>query len=127
MIRVEPAAQQTDGYQRSDALLLSGDARSDAVPGLEILADDVRCTHAATAGRIDEEELFYCTSRGIGRSEAMHMIVEGFFHEVYDRIPVEVVQNREDIEQQGAFEQAPIGIVRAVLSHAVERKLGIGN
>ncbi|WP_166824305.1 Fe-S cluster assembly protein SufD [Thalassoroseus pseudoceratinae] len=127
MIRVEPDAQQTDGYQRSDALLMSDDARSDAIPGLEIEADDVRCTHAATAGRVDEEELFYCRSRGLSEYEAMHMIVEGFFHEVYDRIPVELVTNREDIEEQGAFEQEPIGLVRAVLSQAVEQKLGIGD
>lgn len=127
MIRVEPIAQQTDGYQRSDALLLSDDARSDAVPGLEIEADDVRCTHAATAGRVDDEELFYCMARGMSRYEAMHMIVEGFFHQVYDRIPVEIVQNREDIEERGAFEQSEIGLVRAVLSQAVERKLGIGD
>ncbi len=126
MIRVEPDAQQTDGYQRSDALLMSDDARCDAIPGLEIEADDVRCTHAATAGRVDDEELFYCRSRGLSEYEAMHMIVEGFFHEVYDRIPVELVTNRDDIEEQGAFEQEPIGLVRAVLSQAVEQKLGIG-
>ncbi len=127
MIRVEPDAQQTDGYQRSDALLMSDDSRCDAIPGLEIEADDVRCTHAATAGRVDDEELFYCRSRGLSEYEAMHMIVEGFFHQVYDRIPVELVTNREDIEEQGAFEQEPIGLVRAVLSQAVEQKLGIGD
>lgn len=127
MIRVEKAAQQTDGYQRSDALLLSADARNDAVPGLEIEADDVRCTHAATAGRVDDEELFYAMCRGMSKYEAMHMIVEGFFHEVYDRIPVEIAQNKEDIEEQGAFEQEPIGIVRATLSQAMETKLGLGD
>ncbi len=89
MIRVEPEAQQTDGYQRSAALLLSPDARCDSVPGLEIEADDVRCTHAATAGRVDEEEIFYCMCRGMTEYEAMHIIVEGFFHEIYDRIPIE--------------------------------------
>ena len=105
MIRVEPDAQKTDGYQRSDALLLSPTARCDSIPGLEIEADDVRCTHGATAGRVDEEQIFYCMSRGMSEFEAMHMIVEGFFHAVYDRIPVE--------------------IVRDTLSQAVERKLGI--
>lgn len=106
MIRVDPQAQKTDGYQRNDSLLLSPDCRADAIPGLEIEADDVRCTHGATAGRVDAEQIFYCMSRGMSRYEAMHMIVEGFFHGVYDRIAVEAV--------------------RETLSHAVEKKLGIG-
>lgn len=106
MIKVDPAAQKTDGYQRNDALMLSSDARSDAIPGLEIEADDVRCTHGATAGRVDDEQIFYAMCRGISRYEAMHMIVEGFFAGVYDRIPVE--------------------LVRETLSQAVEAKLGFG-
>ena len=105
MIKVDPAAQQTDGYQRSDALMLSDRARCDSIPGLEIEADDVRCTHGATTGRVDQEQIFYCMSRGISRKEAMHMIVEGFFQQVYDRIPVEVV--------------------RETLSRTVQSKLGI--
>ncbi|MCA9021373.1 MAG: SufD family Fe-S cluster assembly protein, partial [Planctomycetaceae bacterium] len=64
---------------------------------LEIEADDVRCTHGATAGRVDEEQIFYCMSRGMSEYEAMHMIVEGFFQTVFDRIPVEVV--RETLNQ----------------------------
>ncbi|HSG72616.1 MAG TPA: Fe-S cluster assembly protein SufD, partial [Planctomycetaceae bacterium] len=107
MIKVEKPAQLTDGYQRSDALMLSDTARCDAIPGLEIEADDVRCTHGATAGQVDDEQVFYAMSRGINRYEAMHMIVEGFFQQVYDRIPVEVV--------------------RETLSQAVERKLGFGD
>jgi Fe-S cluster assembly protein SufD len=107
MIKVDEAAQKTDGYQRNDALMLSPDARADAIPGLEIEADDVRCTHGATAGRVDEEQIFYAMCRGVPRYEAMHMIVEGFFAEVYDRIPVE--------------------LVRETLSQAVERKLGFGD
>lgn len=106
MIKVAVDAQQTDGYQRNDSLLMSDECRVDAIPGLEIEADDVRCTHGATCGRVDEEQLFYCMCRGLSRSEAMHTIVEGFFQRVYDRIPVE--------------------IVRETLGHAVERKLGIG-
>lgn len=105
MIRVDPEAQKTDGYQRNDSLLLSPDCRADAIPGLEIEADDVRCTHGATAGRVDAEQIFYCMCRGLPRDEAMHMIVEGFFHGVYDRIAVETV--------------------RETLSQAVKRKLGI--
>ena len=106
MIKVAKDAQKTDGYQRNDSLLLSETCRVDAIPGLEIEADDVRCTHGATCGRVDEEQLFYCMCRGMRRSEAMHLIVEGFFQRVYDRIPVE--------------------IVRETLGQAVERKLGIG-
>lgn len=106
MIKVAIDAQKTDGYQRNDSLLMSDDCRADAIPGLEIEADDVRCTHGATCGRVDEEQLFYCMCRGLNRTEAMHMIVEGFFQRVYDRIPVE--------------------IVRETLGQAVERKLGIG-
>lgn len=105
MIKVDEAAQQTDGYQRSDALMLSGDTRCDSIPGLEIEADDVRCTHGATTGRVDEEQIFYAQSRGIMEKEAMHMIVEGFFQQVYDRIPIE--------------------IVRETLSRTVQGKLGI--
>jgi len=105
MIKVDAAAQQTDGYQRSDALMLSDEARVDSIPGLEIEADDVKCTHGATTGQVDREQIFYCMSRGISRNEAMHMIVEGFFQKVYDRIPVEVV--------------------RETLSRTVQAKLGI--
>lgn len=105
MIKVAKDAQKTDGYQRNDGLLLSETARVDAIPGLEIEADDVRCTHGATAGRVDEEQLFYAMCRGLTRSEAMHVIVSGFFQRVFDRIPVEAV--------------------RETLGEAVERKLGI--
>ena len=106
MIRVEPEGTRTDGYQRCDSLMLSDTARSDSIPGLEIETDDVRCTHGATTGRVDREQLFYCRSRGLTEFEAMHMIVEGFFHQIYDRIPV--------------------AAVRDVLGTAVEKKLGIG-
>jgi len=126
MIQVDPEAQQTDGYQRSAALLLSEDARCDSVPGLEIEADDVRCTHAATAGRVDEEEIFYCMCRGMTEYEAMHMIVEGFFHEIYDRIPVEL-PNQPAPKGDEAFDELPTGIVRSTLSQVVENKLGIGD
>ncbi len=107
MIKVDQEAQQTDGYQRNDSLVLTPTCRVDAIPGLEIEADDVRCTHGATAGRVDEEQVFYCMSRGLTKYEAMHVIVEGFFQTVFDRIPVE--------------------IVRDTLSQTVERKLGIGD
>ena len=127
MIRVDPEAQKTDGYQKSNALLLSPQSRCDAIPGLEIEADDVRCTHGATIGRVDEEEIFYCMCRGLSEYEAMHMIVEGFFHEVYDRIVPERRTGGFDDDQTGPGSGGdPIQIVRETLSQAVERKLGIG-
>jgi Fe-S cluster assembly protein SufD len=86
MIRVEPEAQRTDAFQESRNLLLSDNAHADAVPGLEIEANDVRCTHAATIGRIDEEQLFYVMSRGVERSVAERLLVEGFLHEIVARL-----------------------------------------
>ncbi len=65
MIRVEKDAQRTDAYQKNDNLVLSESARADSIPGLEIEANDVRCTHGATAGRVDEEMIFYAQARGI--------------------------------------------------------------
>ena len=72
MIRVDPGAQRTDAFQESRNLLLSPEAHADAIPGLEIEADDVRCTHAAAIAQIDRDQLFYLTSRGLdaGRGEA---------------------------------------------------------
>ncbi|MGC4003400.1 MAG: SufD family Fe-S cluster assembly protein [Pirellulales bacterium] len=79
---------KTDGYQRNDNLMLSEDARADSIPGLEIEADDVRCTHGATAGRVDEEQIFYCQARGLTRKEAIRTVVTGFFQQVFDRITI---------------------------------------
>jgi Fe-S cluster assembly protein SufD len=93
MIKVDPDAQKTDGYQRNDNLILSGDARADSIPGLEIEADDVRCTHGATAGRVDEEQVFYARTRGLTRNEAIRLIVAGFFQQVFDRITIESVRD----------------------------------
>ena len=92
MIKVDQRAVKTDGYQRNDNLLLSPNARADSIPGLEIKADDVRCTHGATSGRIDEELIFYARCRGYTRREATRMIVTGFFQQVYDRITIESVR-----------------------------------
>jgi Fe-S cluster assembly protein SufD len=92
MIKVDPHAQRTDGYQRNDNLILSEAARADSIPGLEIEADDVRCTHGATAGRVDEEMIFYALSRGLTRKEAVRTIVSGFFQKVFDRITIESVR-----------------------------------
>lgn len=92
MIRVEPGAVRADGYQRNDNLMLSDTARADCIPGLEILADDVRCTHGATGGRVDEEEIFYAQTRGLTRREATRLVVTGFFQQVLDRITIESVR-----------------------------------
>jgi Fe-S cluster assembly protein SufD len=92
MIRVDAGAQRTDGYQRNDNLMLSDHARSDSIPGLEILADDVRCTHGSTAGRVDDEQIFYARCRGLTRKEAVRMVVAGFFQQVFDRITIESVR-----------------------------------
>jgi Fe-S cluster assembly protein SufD len=92
MIRVEKDAQRTDAYQKNDNLVLSESARADSIPGLEIEANDVRCTHGATAGRVDDDMIFYAQARGIPRETAIRLIVDGFFADVYDRITVEPVR-----------------------------------
>ncbi len=92
MIKVDRDAQKTDGYQRDDNLILSESARADSIPGLEIEADDVKCSHGATAGRVDDEQVFYAQARGLTRKEAIRMIVSGFFQQVFDRITVESVR-----------------------------------
>lgn len=94
MIYVAPEASKTDGYQANRNLVLSKQARADSIPGLEILTDDVRCTHGATVGKIDEEQVFYLLSRGLKREDAERLIVEGFFDPIMQRIPFEGVRNR---------------------------------
>lgn len=94
MIYVAPGAQKTDGYQANRNLILSDNARADSIPGLEIMADDVRCTHGATVGKIDMDELFYLQSRGIQVPDAQRLIVEGFFEPIMKRIPFKGVQSR---------------------------------
>lgn len=92
MIAVEKEAQKTDAYQKNDSIVLSDHARADSIPGLEIEANDVRCTHGATAGPVDPEMIFYCQARGIPSETAKRLVVEGFFANVYDRISVEPVR-----------------------------------
>jgi len=94
MIVVDPGAQKTDGYQVNRNLILDRSARADSIPGLEIKADDVRCTHAAATGQLDQDEIFYLMSRGISRFEATKIIVRGFFDDVMQRIPFEEVVAR---------------------------------
>ena len=93
MIRVEEGAQKTNAYQENRNLLLSKTAHADSIPGLEILANDVRCTHGATLGQVDREQLFYLMSRGLPHAEAERLIVRGFFQDVLDRIDLEPVRD----------------------------------
>lgn len=87
LIRVDDGAHQTDAYQKVRNLLLSDDAEANSAPGLEIEADDVRCTHGATSGTLESEELFYLESRGIPRRAAQQLITFGFLAEVFERLP----------------------------------------
>jgi Fe-S cluster assembly protein SufD len=86
VIRVDKGAQKTDAYQENRNLLLSTDAQATPIPGLEIEANDVRCTHGATVGQVDNAQIFYLMSRGLDRASAQRMIVRGFFEDVLDRI-----------------------------------------
>jgi len=104
MIKVDPGAQQTDAFQESRNLLLSPEAHADAIPGLEILADDVRCTHAAAIAQIDKDQLFYLTSRGLDADLAKTLIIEGFLESLVERLAE--------------------GPVRDEISAALERRLG---
>jgi Fe-S cluster assembly protein SufD len=94
MIYVAPGAQKTDGYQANRNLVLDERARADSIPGLEILADDVRCTHGATVGKLEQEPLFYLKSRGIPQREAEKLVVEGFFNPIMQRIPLDGIRER---------------------------------
>ena len=87
LIRVEPHAHFTDAYQKVRNLLLSDDAEANSMPGLEILADNVKCSHGATSGQIDEDELFYLLARGIPAATARQLLVGGFLNEVLERLP----------------------------------------
>jgi Fe-S cluster assembly protein SufD len=103
MIKVDPGAQQTDAFQECRNLLLSKRAHADAIPGLEILANDVRCTHAAAIAQIDPEQLFYLRSRGLDDGLAKRLVIEGFMAELVER-----------------FEPGPI---RTAMAGALERRL----
>ena len=105
MIKVDPGAQQTDAFQDNRNLLLSKKAHADAIPGLEILANDVRCTHAAAIAQIDKDQLFYLRSRGLPEAVSKRLVIEGFMQELVER-----------------FEEGPI---REALGGALERRLGV--
>ncbi len=93
LIRVNPNAQRSDAYQANRNLLLSQHSHADSIPELEIQANDVRCTHGATVGPIDLEQLFYLMARGISRVEAERLIVEGFFDPLMQKIPLEAIRD----------------------------------
>jgi Fe-S cluster assembly protein SufD len=88
IIRVQPTAQRTDAYQTNRNLLLSGNARADSLPNLEIEADDVKCSHGATIGELDSDAKFYLMSRGLSRIQAERLVVLGFLGEVLSKLPL---------------------------------------
>lgn len=85
-IRITEGAQRSNAYQRNDNLLLSPHAKTETSPGLEILANDVRCTHGATIGKMNEEELFYLKSRGVSQKMSEQLLLEGFFTTLANKI-----------------------------------------
>ncbi|MFA6272211.1 MAG: SufD family Fe-S cluster assembly protein [Patescibacteria group bacterium] len=87
LIKIDPKAQRSNAYQKNNNLLLSDQAHVDTSPKLEILADDVRCTHGATIGRINEEEMFYLMSRGIPKKEAERLVISGFLKSIVADLP----------------------------------------
>jgi Fe-S cluster assembly protein SufD len=93
MIKVAKDAQRTNAYQENRNLLLSPEAHADSIPGLEILANDVRCTHGATVSQVNRDELFYCMARGLSKEEVQLLIVRGFYQEIFDRIELEPVRD----------------------------------
>jgi Fe-S cluster assembly protein SufD len=95
-IVVRPGAQRTDSKQTNNNLLLSADARADSQPQLEIYADDVKCTHGATLGPIDEKALFYLASRGLGGDEGRAMLTYGFGAEILGRMDVPALREQLD-------------------------------
>jgi Fe-S cluster assembly protein SufD len=104
MIRVNKGAQKTNAYQANRNMLLSSESRAASIPKLEIEANDVRCTHGATVGPVNDDQLFYLMSRGLSKEEAIRLLVIGFFSEVIDRIPVQDVREKllNHIEKQVA-------------------------
>jgi Fe-S cluster assembly protein SufD len=92
LIRVHQGAQKTNAFQANRNLILSEGARSDSIPKLEIMANDLRCTHGSATSRLNEEHIFYLMSRGLPRRRAVFMIVEGFFTDVLDRVPLDRVR-----------------------------------
>jgi Fe-S cluster assembly protein SufD len=105
-IFVRPEAQKTDAKQTNRNLLLSNDATIDTKPQLEIFADDVRCTHGATIGQLDQESIFYLRARGIGLETARKMLLHAFANEIVHRISIESVRQKLDAELFHLYEKS---------------------
>jgi len=97
LIKIEPAAQGSNAYQRNDNLLLSQQAQVETQPDLEIEANEVRCTHGATTGQLDEEQVYYLMSRGLDRLAAEQVLIRGFLEEIVDKI--DDIPTREKVLQ----------------------------
>jgi len=95
-IVVRPDAQKTDAKQTNKALLLSEDAQINTKPELEIFANDVKCTHGAAVGQMDDEAIFYLRARGLGEQEARHLLIRAFASDVLNQIPLEQLRTRID-------------------------------
>ncbi|MDP0494761.1 MAG: Fe-S cluster assembly protein SufD [Verrucomicrobiota bacterium JB024] len=106
MILVEPTAQQTDAYQTNRNLLLSPTAEACSLPGLEIEANDVKCSHGATTGQIDADQLYYLRARGIPKKDAEHLLVFGFFEEIIEKIDNEELKDNLRNLVQSKFQEA---------------------
>ena len=104
-IFVRPIAQKTNSYQLNKNLLLGKDCRVDTKPQLEIFADDVKCTHGATIGQMNEEELFYLQTRAIGKQDATRMLARGFAEDVLNQIKNEAVHQKLTEYLQPSFEK----------------------
>jgi len=102
LIRADYGAQKTNAFQLNRNLILSEGARADSMPKLEIMANDLRCTHGASTSRLNEDQIFYLMSRGLPRAVAVRMMVDGFLSEIFDRIPLEMVRRRlsETVERK---------------------------
>ncbi|HIH38231.1 SufD family Fe-S cluster assembly protein [Candidatus Woesearchaeota archaeon] len=87
LVEMQPPAARSNGYQKSDALILSDDAKADAIPNLEINTDEVKCSHGATIGKVSEEMEYYLMSRGIDKATVTRMIVQGFFEQIIAEVP----------------------------------------
>lgn len=107
LIKIEPGAQRSNAYQRNENILMSNKAKVETRPELEIMANDVRCTHGATIGKVDEEVLFYLMSRGLEKNEAEKLVIEGFFEPVLERIPDERIANKLRGKIKGELEKIP--------------------
>ena len=97
-VKVHPDAQKTDAQQSNNNLLLSRDAEVDTKPELEIYADDVKCSHGATVGQLDEQSLYYLRSRGIGESQARGLLTYGFARDILERVDLAPLRDRLTVE-----------------------------